>query len=318
MSNATKEFSVDVLLKETNEVFTVKNVTVQMTVETLKVNLEIIAGIPKPLQRLMYLDEGDMEDNSTLQHHDIVSGAKITMKIWRTWMHLIQACVKGELREVMKLGVTPDSEYQDPNSNFMGKERRIDWFFERQSVALYVSAHRGRVDIMKKLISKGADVSKATKCGRTALHVAAASGQDACVDLLLSYGAGELIKSEDNFGKTPLLLASEWGHKSSERRLFLFQWQVRASQMKADVSKSDKDLMAHQMFDSSLKTHLQGCQSQLYFSNVLPPQEFEGTALESKHSKHYHKILQSELKREKNSKKNGAIKSKAKRKVRLS
>lgn len=302
MSN-TKEFTITVFLKDTNEVFTVKNVTISMTVDALKINLEIIAGIPKPLQRLMYLDEGDMEDNSTLQHHDIVSGAKITMTIWRTWMHLLQACVKGELDKVIKLGVTPDSDYRDPNSTFMSEKKREEWFFERQSVALYVAAHRGHVDIIKQLISAGADVSKTTKCGRTALHVAAAVGQDACVDLLLKYGAGELIKTEDNLGKTPLLLASEWGHKSSERRLFLFQWQVRASQMKTNSNRNNKDLMAHQMFDSSLKTHLHGSRSQIYFSNVLPPQEFEGTRLESKHSKHYYKMTRQETKRQRKKKK---------------
>lgn len=48
-----------------------------------------------------------MEDNSTLQHHDIVSGAMITLTIWRAWTQLIQACVKGDIAQVVvsvKLG----------------------------------------------------------------------------------------------------------------------------------------------------------------------------------------------------------------------
>lgn len=41
-----------------------------------------------------------MEDNSTLQHHDIVSGAMITLTVWRAWTQLIKACVKGDFSQV--------------------------------------------------------------------------------------------------------------------------------------------------------------------------------------------------------------------------
>lgn len=53
-----KEFSISVIFRDTNEIFAVHNVTIKMTIDELKVKLELIAGIPKRLQRLMYLDEG--------------------------------------------------------------------------------------------------------------------------------------------------------------------------------------------------------------------------------------------------------------------
>lgn len=285
-----KKFSISVLFRDTKETFLVRDVSIQMKIDTLKMQLEVIAGIPKRLQRLMYLDEGDMEDTSTLQHHDIVSGAQITMTVWRAWKHLIQACVKGEIEQVMELGVTADSSYRDPNSSFMTPNKRKEWFLERQWVSIFVAAHRGHVDIVKRLISAGADFENATKCGRTVLHIAAAAGRDSCIDLLLSYGAGKLIKMEDKFGQTPLQMAASYGHKSSERRLFLFQWQVRATKMKTGRVTTDKDLMAHQMYDSSLKTHMSGCHCQMYRTSILPPQEYEATTLEAKPSKHYYKI----------------------------
>lgn len=285
-----KEFSISIRFRDTNETFVVNGVTVNMVINKLKVRLELIAGIPKNLQRLMYLDEGDMEDNSTLQHHDIVSGAMITLTIWRAWTQLIQACVKGDIVQVMKLGVTVDSNYQDPNSNFMTPEKRKQYFLERQSIALFVAAHRGHIDIVKALLTSGGDINSTTKCGRTVLHVAAAAGQEACIALLLSKGAGHLIKVEDNYGKTPLQTAADYAHKASERRLFLFQWQVRASTMKTHHTLTARDLMAHQMHDSSLKTWLVGSYDQMYNSTILPPQQYEATTLEAKPSKHYYKF----------------------------
>lgn len=55
----------------------------------------------------------------------------------------------------MKLGVTINSSYQDPNSNFMTPEKRKQYFRERQAIALFVAAHRGHVDIVNALLKSG-------------------------------------------------------------------------------------------------------------------------------------------------------------------
>ena len=41
------------------------------------------------------------------------------------------------------------------------------------------------------ILFQGADLSATTKFGRTALHVAAASGQEEVIEALLDYGAGK-------------------------------------------------------------------------------------------------------------------------------
>ena len=43
---------------------------------------------------------GDMEDDSTFKHHDVVPGAQLSLHIWNAWLSLIQACCNGNVKEV--------------------------------------------------------------------------------------------------------------------------------------------------------------------------------------------------------------------------
>ena len=58
-----------------------------------------LSGINIRLFKLIFF-AGDMEDSSTLKHHDIVPGAQLSMHIWNSWLSLIQACVKGNVQKV--------------------------------------------------------------------------------------------------------------------------------------------------------------------------------------------------------------------------
>jgi len=73
-----------------------------------------------------------------------------------------------------------------------------------------------------------------------------------------------------------LSIAAKFGHKSCERHLFLFRWQERAKRIQ---KSDDPDRMAHQYFDSAFPVWMKGGQCQLYFTNILPPGEYEGTGL---------------------------------------
>ena len=88
----------------------------------------------------------------------------------------------------MQLGVRQDSDFNTPNSNYMGCKARQEWLKDRAFLALYVAAHRGNQKMCEKLIRAGADVNGKTPLGRTALHVAAAAGHGKIVDTLLANG----------------------------------------------------------------------------------------------------------------------------------
>ncbi|KAI8504711.1 Ankyrin repeat domain-containing protein 60 [Branchiostoma belcheri] len=274
-----RTFSLKVVLVPTGEMFTIGQAYPEMQVWQLKEAVELEAGIPSNLQRLSYLDEGDMHEDSDLRHNDIVQGGTIKLKVWSQWQTLVEAAAEGDIEKVFQLGVTPDTKFRSPTSDYMGPRQRRAWFAERAAVALFIASNRGHLDLMHSLMEEGADVNATTPSGRTALHAAAARGRGECVDILLEKGAR--INAADREGKTALTIAADSNHKKTERHLFLFQWQVRATQMRANGSSQDVTLKAHQLFDSKTPTWLKGTQGQLYFAQILPPGEFQGTGFSS-------------------------------------
>lgn len=85
----------------------------------------------------------------------------------------------------------------------------IDAATDIGTTALIRAASAGHVDLVKLLMSRGADPMKANWYG-TALHCAAEAGQCESIRFLLSSGMD--INLRDNFGRTPLHCASDQGH----------------------------------------------------------------------------------------------------------
>src|SRR6218665_1318417 len=84
------------------------------------------------------------------------------------------------------------------------------------------------------------------------------------------------MELKDKDGKTALDLAKLNGQKNCHRQLIRFEWLKRS---KNRSPPPNHPLFAHQYFDSSLKTYLQGDHAQMYCQQILPPGEFEGTGL---------------------------------------
>ena len=89
---------------------------------------------------------------------------------------------------------------------------------------------------------------------------------------------GADIDAEDDHGESALTIAAKFGHKTCERHLFLFRWQQRAKRTKPSA---EPNRMAHQFFDSKFPVWKKGGKCQLYFMNILPPGEYEGTRFDS-------------------------------------
>jgi uncharacterized protein len=80
--------------------------------------------------------------------------------------------------------------------------------------ALMLAALNGDVDLVKLLITKGAEVNKQ---GWTALHYAAANGHDDIATLLLGYSAD--VNAPSPNGTTPLMMAARGDHLSTLKLL---------------------------------------------------------------------------------------------------
>ncbi|XP_044842303.1 ankyrin repeat domain-containing protein 60 isoform X1 [Mauremys mutica] len=222
-------FSITIHLAETSETFPLAGCYSDLTVLKLKHHLELLTGIPLHFQRLQYLDEVDLPDESTFKYNDIVPGGTITIRIWRQdgWGLLVAAAAEGNIIQLMSLGVTKGSTCSTPNSQLLRPEEKKEWIAHRAFVALYVASHRGHTAAVEFLLENGADLHAKTPLGRTALHAATVMGRYDCIDLLLSWGAQ--TSDSDNEGQSAVSLARLWGQKQSERRLFRFQWQQRAT-----------------------------------------------------------------------------------------
>ncbi|MDH5680971.1 MAG: ankyrin repeat domain-containing protein, partial [Spirochaetota bacterium] len=77
---------------------------------------------------------------------------------------------------------------------------------------LQAAAYQGKLQEVKRLIQKGADVNARDSHKDTALHSAAQGGKLEVVKYLLKKGAD--VNAKNNNGTTPLHFAAEYGHKN--------------------------------------------------------------------------------------------------------
>jgi hypothetical protein len=83
----------------------------------------------------------------------------------------------------------------------------LDAHARNGDTALMIAAWRGKLDAVRALIDKGAEVNQT---GWTALHYAASNGHDDVVSLLLEHYA--YIDAESPNGTTPIMMAARGGH----------------------------------------------------------------------------------------------------------
>ncbi|XP_021110818.1 ankyrin repeat domain-containing protein 60, partial [Heterocephalus glaber] len=220
--------SVRMRLEETGDMFRLANCLSDITVRELKEDLDLAAGIPFNLQRLQYLDQGDLLDNSTLKSQDILPGGILSLCVWHYdgWMDLVVAAVEGDPSKLSCLGITEDSFYRTANSSHLEGNKWRQWTSQRAFVVLYITSHRGHLDAVWYLLEHGASCRRRSPVGRTALHVASAMGRLDCITLLLEHGAS--ILDRDAHGETPIALARHLQHQQRERHMFLLHWMARS------------------------------------------------------------------------------------------
>lgn len=283
-------FSIQVVVVQTEEAFALEDVYNDMTIAQLKDDLEFATGVPVSIQRLSYLDDGELQDHTTVRGNDFVPGSTVQLRVWPMYEELIEAIVANEIDRVFRLGVTNPSDYHTPASDYMTKRSRKAWLQERAFIALCLAAHRGHEELAVRLIENGAEINRKTPTGKTPLHLASARGHGELVNTLLHNGAD--INAEDENGNTALSVAERFGSKVCSRYLFQFQWQERAK----DIRPSKKvPLFAHQYHDSSFPVWKRGAGAQIYVQKILRPGEFEGTALNAPRGVKHPSIVKREI-----------------------
>ncbi|XP_056404816.1 ankyrin repeat domain-containing protein 60 [Hyla sarda] len=269
--------SVKVRLLETGENFSVTGCSQRTEIGKLKEKLELVAGIPKKLQSLSYLDDGDMPDKSTLEFNGIIPGGKLSLRVWpyEGMSDLITFAATGDLLKLKTVGITPDSSFNTANSLRFNAEQKKEWLASRAGLALYVAAHRGHLHVMRFLLRNGCNVQWKTCLGNSGLHVAAAMGNFDCVNELLANGARTQDTNEK--GQTALDVSQLWGQKKVARRLFLFFWEERTANVKVKTHLDPSELFAHQRHDSKLKTWWKGSYATHYMANLTQFSDFHGS-----------------------------------------
>uniref|UniRef100_F6X8J8 Ubiquitin-like domain-containing protein n=2 Tax=Monodelphis domestica TaxID=13616 RepID=F6X8J8_MONDO len=196
--------------------FRLHNCRQETTVRELREELDLVSGIPYHFQRVCYLDQGVLMDDSTLGFHDVVPGGTLSMYIWPQdgWKELVFAAVEGDTSKLSCLGVTEDSLYRTPHSLLLKAKKLKEWIDDRAFVALYITAHRGHSEALRFLLANGTNCQGRTPLGRTALHAAAATGQITTINLLLDYGA--LLSDKDFKGETVAEIARRLKSKEVE------------------------------------------------------------------------------------------------------
>ncbi|XP_031674878.1 ankyrin repeat domain-containing protein 60-like [Oncorhynchus kisutch] len=239
-----------------------------MRIRELKNTMELVVGIPTDFQRVCYLDNGDLCDDTTIHCNDIVPGTTVTLMIWPYdgWAELVIAAATGnvfKLKSVMSKPAPPRSSHLSAMGSMSGAP---SWLSHRLFSALFISAHRGHMPAVRFLLQQGANVKGQTPLGRGALHAAAAQGQLQSIQELLVRGAPHQL--EDAEGMTALRTAMRWDQRKSTRQLFLFHWQERAQGVRLKPHLDETELFAHQKHDSQLCTWHRGAHAQRYMAHL--------------------------------------------------
>lgn len=286
-----KPIDFKILLKCTNETFNVVNFPLNMKIRDLKACLEFICGIPFNLQRLSYLDDGELIDTKEVQFYDVIDGAVIVMDIWTIYAGLVKASVFGDIDDALKQGVSNSVEWNSPTSDYMFIKDKNKYIQERSGIALFISSHRGNTSLVKGLISHGASINYKSSYGRTPLMVSVVANRTEIIDYLLGNNAD--IDITDINGDTALSIAKKFNNKLGQHRLTQFKWKKRTEaelRMKKDSAKNQEEeifsekRLPHQIFDSSKKTWLKGNFMQVYMVQLVPQGEFSGSGISAPRS----------------------------------
>jgi ankyrin repeat protein len=138
------------------------------------------------------------------------------------WFVAIKRDEPGTLQKLLQRGFDPNTvdasgtaglfiamkeqSYQAAAVLIDWPKTNVEWRSPKDESPLMLAALKGKLDLVRKLVARGADVNKT---GWTPLHYAATGGQVAVIQLLLDENA--YIDAESPNKTTPLMMAAYYG-----------------------------------------------------------------------------------------------------------
>lgn len=233
-------------------------------VSTFRTKIEQEIGILPEMYHMTYLDAAPLEEDKTLQYHDIIDGATVRLCVWKIWFELLQAAYTGDTKTCLlsSMEITGTSTWS----------KHCAW------CALYVAAHKGHYSLVAKLIeATSLAINTQSPSGWTALHAAARMGRWKALCILIDNGAD--VRMIDREGLTAFDLARKHGNKQCEQSLNFCHWNLQKHSI-VQERKDDYDprkarlnatRQAHQYKDSTLTTWLRGRHCQMYMIQTPNP-----------------------------------------------
>ncbi|ESP03743.1 hypothetical protein LOTGIDRAFT_171169 [Lottia gigantea] len=144
---------------------------------------------------------------------------------------------------------------------------------ERGTVALYIAAFRGLVDLSSCLLMTGVSPNGRTPFGRSALYAATCRDNDAILDLL--HQSGAVMEVKDARGETPLLLARRIAAKLCFRKLRLWSLDKNGLRLSKPLNGMVKNINVNLPVNRKLRVKFQQDEPLTYMPR--PPTSLEGS-----------------------------------------
>lgn len=180
---------------------------------------------------LIKLSQKKDEDGRTILHSAVVGGNMLLVQ------RLIERCGNEKINAQDSEGWTPLM-----SAVSCGHEEIVKYLLSlgadcnstnaQNRIALHYAASKGRAAIIKLLIEAGSQTNVKDVIGSLPLHRAAGAGRAEALRELLQHTARPLINARDASGATPLLLAAAGGHQAAA---------ILLAGKGADVEAEDKD-----------------------------------------------------------------------------
>lgn len=177
------------------------------TIECIKIDCELLCGIPSDLQLVKHQDK-DLGNDETIASLNISDGCTLRVTVPQWWQKFISTCYKGDVQQVKKRAFV--------KMNQVSRE-------ERNFTAAFIGAVKGNHNLMFATCA-GRNMNLHTKTklsGRNLLHAAVSGGSTSCVANIFMNGGNALLEAPDNTGETPVKMAEKLYGASGDLVKFL-------------------------------------------------------------------------------------------------